>query len=124
MLFPTAGTELSREIQKEVCWTLSNIAAGSTQQVQQLIDCGIMSSLIEAAKSSMIVHDVKVEACWAVLNATSCGTSQQIQFLVQHGYVVLSCVSFVINISVIIGVLRYLLICSLIFRWAPWLLKA
>jgi importin subunit alpha-6/7 len=85
MLNPTTGNELSREIQKEVCWTLSNIAAGSTEQVQQLIDCGIMSSLIDAAKSSAIVHDVKVEACWAVLNATSCGTSQQIEYLVQQG---------------------------------------
>lgn len=46
-----------------------------------------MSMLIDIAKSSIIDQDVKAEACWAVLNATSCGTTSQIEYLVQNGSV-------------------------------------
>jgi importin subunit alpha-6/7 len=46
-----------------------------------------MSLLIDIARSSQIDPDVKAEACWAVLNATSCGTPTQIEYLVQCGSV-------------------------------------
>lgn len=34
-------------IQKEAAWTLSNIAAGPCQQIQQLITCGLLPPLVE-----------------------------------------------------------------------------
>ena len=41
--------------------------------------------LIEVAKSNDVDRDVRNEACWAVLNATSCGTVAQVEYLVKHG---------------------------------------
>ena len=34
---------------------------------------------------------MKIEACWVLLNATSCGSDQQIEFLVEHGCVGVLC---------------------------------
>lgn len=34
-------------IQKEAAWTLSNIAAGPCQQIQQIITCGLLPPLVE-----------------------------------------------------------------------------
>ncbi|CAN0504404.1 unnamed protein product, partial [Ectocarpus sp. 8 AP-2014] len=39
----------NREIQKEACWTLSNIAAGSVSQIQSVLDSGAMPQLIKVS---------------------------------------------------------------------------
>ncbi|CAN0508270.1 unnamed protein product, partial [Laminaria digitata] len=41
----------NREIQKEACWTLSNIAAGTVEQIQTVLDSGALPSLVELASS-------------------------------------------------------------------------
>jgi importin subunit alpha-6/7 len=70
----------NREIQKEACWTLSNIAAGTVSQIQQVLDSGCMPSLMEIT-STVTDAEVKSEACWVILNATSCGSDAQVRTL-------------------------------------------
>ena len=76
-----------REIQKEACWTLSNIAAGTISQIQAVIDCGAIPPLVELVSKKLTDKEVRSEACWVVLNATSCGNDQQISILVEEGCV-------------------------------------
>ncbi|CAM9165653.1 unnamed protein product [Chrysoparadoxa australica] len=81
----------NREIQKEACWTLSNIAAGkcwwmcTVEQIQTVLDSGAMPKLVVLATDPATDAEVRSEACWVVLNATSCGSDAQIEYLVQWG---------------------------------------
>jgi hypothetical protein len=75
----------NREIQKEACWTLSNIAAGTVDQIQCVLDSGCIPSLMQLASNETTDAEVKSEACWVVLNATSCGSDSQIEYLVNEG---------------------------------------
>jgi len=82
----------NREIQKEACWTLSNIAAGTIDQIQCVLDSGSIPTLVElASKDASTDPDVRIEACWVLLNATSCGSDSQIQFLVNAGCISVLC---------------------------------
>jgi len=80
-------THGNREIQKEACWTLSNIAAGTVDQIQAVIDCGAIAPLVKLASDPSTDQEVRSEACWVVLNATSCGSDAQIEILVSEGCV-------------------------------------
>jgi len=77
----------NREIQKEACWTLSNIAAGTTNQIQAVIDSGSIPPLVELVNKGNTDKEVRSEACWVVLNATSCGNDDQITNLIDEGCV-------------------------------------
>jgi hypothetical protein len=77
----------NREIQKEACWTLSNIAAGTVDQIQAVIDSGAIPPLVRLVQDKKTDHEVRSEACWVVLNATSCGSDSQIEVLVNEGCV-------------------------------------
>jgi hypothetical protein len=80
-------THTNREIQKEACWTLSNIAAGTVDQIQAVIDSGAIPPLVKLVSDKKTDQEVRSEACWAVLNATSCGSDSQIDVLVKEGCV-------------------------------------
>lgn len=80
-------THSNREIQKEACWTLSNIAAGTVDQIQAVIDSGSIPPLVKLVKDKRTDQEVRSEACWVVLNATSCGSDSQIEVLVDEGCV-------------------------------------
>ncbi|GAX28584.1 hypothetical protein FisN_1Hh626 [Fistulifera solaris] len=80
-------THSNREIQKEACWTLSNIAAGTVEQIQAVIDSGAIRPLVEIVQNKKTDQEVRSEACWVVLNATSCGSDSQIEVLVDEGCV-------------------------------------
>mmetsp|Transcript_1944 Transcript_1944/g.4787 ORF Transcript_1944/g.4787 Transcript_1944/m.4787 type:complete len:1097 (+) Transcript_1944:194-3484(+) len=77
----------NREIQKEACWTLSNIAAGTIDQIQSVIDSGAIEPLVALVRAKSTDQEVRSEACWVVLNATSCGSDAQIEVLVDQGCV-------------------------------------
>lgn len=56
-------------MRKEVVWSVSNLTAGSSEQIQMIIDCGLFDQLIH-----LMMHDdptIKKEAIWAIANATS-----------------------------------------------------
>ena len=80
-------THSNREIQKEACWTLSNIAAGTVDQIQAVIDSGAIAPLVKLVRDKKTDQEVRSEACWVVLNATSCGSDNQIEILVDEGCV-------------------------------------
>ena len=80
-------THNNREIQKEACWTLSNIAAGTVDQIQAVIDSGAITPLVKLVSNNKTDQEVRSEACWVVLNATSCGSDSQIEVLVKEGCV-------------------------------------
>lgn len=68
-------------IKKEACWTISNIAAGNRQQIQAVIDANIFPTLINIMQTADF--KTKREAAWAITNATSSGTAEQIRYLVR-----------------------------------------
>jgi len=80
-------THSNREIQKEAAWTLSNIAAGTVDQIQAVIDSGAIPPLVNLVRDKKTDQEVRSEACWVVLNATSCGSDSQIEVLVDEGCV-------------------------------------
>lgn len=80
-------THSNREIQKEACWTLSNIAAGTVDQIQAVIDSGAIPPIVRLVRDKKTDQEVRSEACWVVLNATSCGSDSQIEVLVDEGCV-------------------------------------
>lgn len=49
-------------VQKEAAWALSNIAAGPSKQLQQLITCGLLSPLVEQLRnvSKPVAEDDRV----------------------------------------------------------------
>lgn len=97
----------SKDIQKEACWTLSNIAAGSTDQIDKVFALDVVGTLgikflltvftiinmhdlcfpVSLAKSTSADLEVRLEASWFILNATSCGTDEQIQYMIDQGSV-------------------------------------
>ncbi|KAL8544949.1 hypothetical protein ACS0TY_005232 [Phlomoides rotata] len=72
-----------KSIKKEACWTISNITAGNRDQIQAVIEAGIISPLVALLQSAEF--EIKKEAAWAISNATSGGTNDQIKFLVHEG---------------------------------------
>jgi len=89
----------NREIQKEACWTLSNISAGTHSQIQAVLDSGCIAPLVDLALGEVgggggggsgesargVDKEVQSEACWVILNATSCGNESQIRTLIDAG---------------------------------------
>ena len=72
-------------IRKEACWTISNITAGNSTQIQAVIDANIIPPLINHLSNGDF--KTRKEACWAISNATSGGLQKpdQIRYLVSQG---------------------------------------
>ena len=66
-------------------WTISNITAGNTLQIQQVIDAGILPPLISILEREDF--DIRKEAAWAISNATSGGDASQIRRMVEDGVI-------------------------------------
>ncbi|MFQ6652825.1 hypothetical protein Gotur_024505 [Gossypium turneri] len=76
-----------KSIKKEACWTISNITAGNANQIQAVIDAGIIAPLVHLLQHSEF--EIKKEAAWAISNATSGSSHEQIKFLVSQGCITL-----------------------------------
>ncbi|TYG58843.1 hypothetical protein ES288_D08G254900v1 [Gossypium darwinii] len=63
--------------------SISNITAGNKAQIQAVIEANIILPLVHLLQ--LAEFDIKKEAAWAISNATSGGSHEQIQFLVSQG---------------------------------------
>ncbi|KAG6647964.1 hypothetical protein I3843_07G112300 [Carya illinoinensis] len=72
-----------KSIKKEACWTISNITAGNINQIQAVIEAGIIGPLLQLLQNAEF--EIKKEAAWALSNATSGGTHDQIKYFVSQG---------------------------------------
>jgi len=72
-----------KAIRNESCWTISNITAGNREQIQEVINNQLIPPVVSLLQQADF--DIKKEAAWAISNVTSCGTSQQVDYLVECG---------------------------------------
>lgn len=108
-VFPSLLSHHKNNIQKEAAWTMSNITAGRQDQIQRVVDHGLVPYLIgilrkvnkgyiyyvEPFSIASLCSNTRLpsqgdfksqkEAVWAVTNYTSGGTIDQIVYLVQAG---------------------------------------
>lgn len=94
---------------------MSNITAGNQQQVQMVIDAGLIPQLIAV----LISGDFKTqkEAAWAVSNLTVGGTAQQVWHTygsVYHVYIHTCTCTQCIHVHVPVSLYKYL--CSICFK--------
>ena len=75
--------EMDRKaIRREACWALSNIAGGSSQQVQALFDATppVFPKVLEIVRTSTL--DVRKEALWVLINGIESCSWESILYLV------------------------------------------
>ncbi|KAH9605589.1 hypothetical protein KSS87_016327 [Heliosperma pusillum] len=82
-LFNLLTQNHKKSIKKEACWTISNITAGTKDQIQTVIEAGIVGPLVHLLQNAEF--DIKKEAAWAISNATSGGSHDQIKYMVSQG---------------------------------------
>ncbi|MQL89349.1 hypothetical protein Taro_021914 [Colocasia esculenta] len=63
--------------------TVGNIVTGDDLQTQAVVNAGIIAPLVHLLQTAEF--DIKKEAAWAISNATSGGTHEQIKYLVSQG---------------------------------------
>ncbi|KAG1338827.1 Importin subunit alpha-4 [Cocos nucifera] len=63
--------------------TVGNIVTGDDAQTQAVIDANIIGPLVQLLQHAEF--DIKKEAAWAISNATSGGSNEQIHYLVSQG---------------------------------------
>jgi hypothetical protein len=66
---------------KETCWALSNVAAGSSNQIRAVVNEGIVGRALELLRSGSL--DVAKEATWLLANITE--APEHINYLVDSG---------------------------------------
>jgi importin subunit alpha-1 len=76
-LAPLLARNYPKSIKKQACLIVSNISTGSKDNIQAVIDADVISPLIFLLKTSE--KDIKEEAAWAISNAASGGSNDQIQ---------------------------------------------
>ncbi|KAF0974406.1 hypothetical protein FDP41_006438 [Naegleria fowleri] len=74
-----------KSISLEACWTISNITAGNAEDIQAVIDAHIIPSLMKHIETPIAPNCEKSnhEAIWALLNAITGGTTEQIIYIVE-----------------------------------------
>ncbi|OZC12273.1 Armadillo/beta-catenin-like repeat protein [Onchocerca flexuosa] len=96
-----------QKTKREVCWVLSNIAAGTSSQIQTIFDAGIIPSLIQILKTE--TFQIRSEACWVIANAVTGGNKEHITKIVHEGALTpLSDMLTVMDCSVVVVVLKTL----------------
>ena len=76
-------SKLQKNIQKDTCWTLSNIAAGPHDHIQMMFDqeiyCGLFMKIVNLAKHGS--HEVRKEALYALAHTAEHGNDKQLRLL-------------------------------------------
>ncbi|KAK7273645.1 hypothetical protein RIF29_14702 [Crotalaria pallida] len=84
-----------KSIKKVGCWTISNITAGNKEQIQVVIETGLIAPLINLLQNAEF--DIKKEAALAISNATSGGTNEDEHHLLESGHVKLGGLSSLVR---------------------------
>uniref|UniRef100_A0A4W5KWH7 Importin subunit alpha n=1 Tax=Hucho hucho TaxID=62062 RepID=A0A4W5KWH7_9TELE len=108
--FPNLLTHPKEKINKvergrgeEAVWFLSNITAGNQQQVQAVIDAGLIPLIIhQLAKGDF---GTQKEAAWTISNLTISGRKDQVEYLVQQNVVPPFCSLLSVKDSQVVQVL-------------------
>lgn len=74
-----------KNIRKEACWMLSNIAAGNEDQIDQLFQTPNLINMVLENLGSQAVWEVRKEACWVISNIASAGKRKHVVALVELG---------------------------------------
>lgn len=88
------------KIVKEALWFISNIAAGSVEQIQQIIDNKLIHRIVHHLKHGD--YNAKKESAWTIYNMSLSGTPEQLEHLVKEGVVPAICELFSINDQTVI----------------------
>ncbi|KAM9989007.1 hypothetical protein ACTFIY_005058 [Dictyostelium cf. discoideum] len=83
-VFPKFLSSPKASLVKEGYWCLSNITSGPSSQIQRVIDEGLVKRAIETGKKSTINMETKREITWAIINAITGASSQQLLYLIQN----------------------------------------
>ncbi|KAH3760180.1 importin alpha [Pelomyxa schiedti] len=67
--------------QKEACWALSNICAGTSGQLAELFKHGAIAALCD--KFTTADFEIKKECCWAICNAITSSSPEQVAILLR-----------------------------------------
>ena len=68
---------------REICWILSNIAAGTSNQIGSLLhEAGLFDNLVNLLYNS--TKEIQREALWTICNMTKNCSKEQLNFLIQH----------------------------------------
>ena len=70
---------------QEAVWFLSNITAGNQQQVQSVIEAGLVPMIIGHLGKGEF--QTQKEAAWAISNLTISGNKSQVAYLVTQGVI-------------------------------------
>ena len=74
-------TNAKRNIRREACWAVSNVAAGTLQQIgAMMLVPGLVQGVIHNLRSAEWV--VRKEACWVVFNVATTGAPEHVRQLV------------------------------------------
>ncbi|KAN0007110.1 hypothetical protein ACTFIU_005304 [Dictyostelium citrinum] len=84
-VFPKFLSSPKASLVKEGYWCLSNITSGPTNQIQRVIDHGLVKIAIETGKKSSIGIDTRREITWAIINAITGASNQQLLYLIRNG---------------------------------------
>ena len=74
---------IQKQINKEACWVISNIAAGTVDQIMELFNIrGLIQTICKLATKAP--WDLKKEAIWTLVNIMISGSDDQVKHLVQR----------------------------------------
>ena len=73
----------NREVCKEACWVISNLAGGSLAQVKQVIESNIIPMIIELIAEAEFY--IKLEAVWVISNISVKGDFEDLRYIVGQG---------------------------------------
>lgn len=73
------ASKTTAALEKECCWMVSNILAGTQTQIQSVIQAGIIPLLVEKLTNGEF--RTQIEAAWAVTNLVTGGTKEQVAHL-------------------------------------------
>ena len=83
-------THAKKSVRKEANWLLSNIAAGTQSQINQILEYPAeIRAVVDSAQDAE--WEVRKEALWVLSNMCTGGTKDHVQMLVQHDVIAALC---------------------------------